>query len=152
MLRCAICYHLYKLKNVKNTHGGVLLLVKLQAISFAQFQERKKHLWMSNTPPWLFFTFFKIIQMVPNRAKHHIYAKLGSKDEFLMTLMKLRIDFCYRSFLTFQNISGILCAETFYWIDKTLLRKILSQLFSHQIWKQYQQPQTFIEPRKELEL
>ena len=98
MLRCAIWYHLYKLKNVKNTHGGVLLLVKLQAISFAQFQKREKHLWMSNTPPWLFFTFFKIIQMVQNRAKHHIYAKLGSKDEFLMTLMKLRIDFCYRSF------------------------------------------------------
>ena len=28
---CAIWYHLQNLKNVKNTHGGVLLLVKLQA-------------------------------------------------------------------------------------------------------------------------
>ena len=28
---CTIWYHLYNLKNVKNTHGGVLLLVKLQA-------------------------------------------------------------------------------------------------------------------------
>ena len=28
---CAIYYHLYNLKNVKNTHGGALLLVKLQA-------------------------------------------------------------------------------------------------------------------------
>ena len=28
---CAIWYHLYNLKNVKNTYGGVLLLVKLQA-------------------------------------------------------------------------------------------------------------------------
>ena len=28
---CAIWYHLYNLKNVKNTHRGVLLLVKLQA-------------------------------------------------------------------------------------------------------------------------
>ena len=28
---CAICYHLYNLKNVKNTHGGVLLLVTMQA-------------------------------------------------------------------------------------------------------------------------
>ena len=27
---CAIWYHLYSLKNVKITHGGVLLLVKLQ--------------------------------------------------------------------------------------------------------------------------
>ena len=32
---CAIWYHLYNLKNVKNTHGGVLLLVKLQAKSLA---------------------------------------------------------------------------------------------------------------------
>ena len=27
---CAIWYHLYNLQNVKNTHEGVLLLVKLQ--------------------------------------------------------------------------------------------------------------------------
>ena len=29
---CAIWYHLYNLKNVKNTHGGMLILVKLQAV------------------------------------------------------------------------------------------------------------------------
>ena len=28
---CAIWYYLHNLKNVKNTHGGVLLLVKLEA-------------------------------------------------------------------------------------------------------------------------
>ena len=31
VVRCAIWYHLYNLKNVKNTHGGVIILVKLQA-------------------------------------------------------------------------------------------------------------------------
>ena len=31
VMRCAIWYHLYNLKNVKTTHGGVLILVKLQA-------------------------------------------------------------------------------------------------------------------------
>ena len=31
VMRCAVWYHLYNLKNVKNTHGGVLILVKLQA-------------------------------------------------------------------------------------------------------------------------
>ena len=51
---CAIWHHLYNLKNVKNTHAGVLLLVKFTK---------------SNTRPWVFFTFFKL-QMVPNRAKH----------------------------------------------------------------------------------
>ena len=33
MVRCAIWYHLYNLKNVENTHGGVLILVKLQAFA-----------------------------------------------------------------------------------------------------------------------
>ena len=33
VVRCAIWYHLYNLKNVKNTHGGVLILVKLQSKS-----------------------------------------------------------------------------------------------------------------------
>ena len=30
VMRCAIWYHLYNLKNVKNTHRGVLILVSLQ--------------------------------------------------------------------------------------------------------------------------
>ena len=29
-IRCAIWYYLYNLKNVKNTHGAVLLLVKVK--------------------------------------------------------------------------------------------------------------------------
>ena len=33
VMRCAIWYHLYNLKNVKNTNGVVLILVKLQARS-----------------------------------------------------------------------------------------------------------------------
>ena len=31
VVRCAIWYHMYNLNNVKNTHGGVLILIKLQA-------------------------------------------------------------------------------------------------------------------------
>ena len=31
VMRCAIWYHLSNLKNVENTPGGVLILVKLQA-------------------------------------------------------------------------------------------------------------------------
>ena len=33
VMLCTIWYHLHNLKNAKNTHGGVLLLVKLQAKS-----------------------------------------------------------------------------------------------------------------------
>ena len=64
LMHCAIGYYLYKFKNVKNTHGGVLLLVKLQA-SVCNFTK-------NNTPPWVFFTFFKLYKVVPNRATHHI--------------------------------------------------------------------------------
>ena len=52
MIRCMIWYHLHNLKSVKNTHGGVLLLVKLQAEA-CNFTKSK-------TPPWVFFTFFKL--------------------------------------------------------------------------------------------
>ena len=34
-MRYTIWYHLYNLKNVKNTHGGLLLLVKSQALKAA---------------------------------------------------------------------------------------------------------------------
>ena len=37
VMRCAICYHLYSLKNMKNTHKGVLILVKLQAKAMGVF-------------------------------------------------------------------------------------------------------------------
>ena len=46
---------------MKNTHGGVLLLVKLQA-SDCYFTK-------SDTPPWAFFMFFnlyKMYQIAPN--------------------------------------------------------------------------------------
>ena len=45
VMRCSIWYHLNHEENVKNTFGGVLLL----AYNFTK----------SNTPPWMFFTFFR---------------------------------------------------------------------------------------------
>ena len=49
---CAIWYHLCNLRNVKNTHEGVLLLVKLQdsACNFTK----------SNTPSQVLFAFFEL--------------------------------------------------------------------------------------------
>ena len=49
---CGILYHVYNSKNVKNIHGGVILLVKLQA-SACNFTK-------SITPPWVFFMFLKL--------------------------------------------------------------------------------------------
>ena len=50
-MRCAIWYHLYNLKKVKNTHVFVSLLVKLQAKAY--------NFTKSNATPWVFFRFFK---------------------------------------------------------------------------------------------
>ena len=65
-MHCAICYHLYHSKNVKNTHGGVLLLVKLQT--------KKSVLLLKVTLPRGCFSRFLMVQMVTNRAKITLWA------------------------------------------------------------------------------
>ena len=72
VMRCAIWYNLYNLKNAKDTHGGVLILLKLQAKACNFTKSNAPH-WVfftifklacnfnkSNTPPWVSFTFFKL--------------------------------------------------------------------------------------------
>ena len=49
---CAIWYLLHNFKNVKKNNGGVIFLVKFQTSS-CKFTK-------SITPPWVFFTFFKL--------------------------------------------------------------------------------------------
>ena len=56
-----IWYHLYNLRNVKNTHGGCYFLQSC----------RLQHCSMG------IFHVFKFVQMVPNRAKHHIFTVNG---------------------------------------------------------------------------
>ena len=50
-MRYAIWYNLYYFKNVKSDHGGMLLLVKFQALA-CNFTK-------SNTPPWAFLSLYK---------------------------------------------------------------------------------------------
>ena len=69
---CAIWYHFVQFRKREKhpwrnvTFGGMLLLGTLKACNFTK----------SNTPPWVFFTFFKLYKMVPNRATHHIFGTL----------------------------------------------------------------------------
>ena len=60
VMLCVIWYNSHDLKNVKNTHGGVLLLVKLQAEASLT----------SNTPPWVFFTFLNCTNGTKLRKRH----------------------------------------------------------------------------------
>ena len=70
-----IWYHFYNLKNVKNTHGGVILLVNLlaEACSFTK----------EYPPLWMFFPFFKLYKWY-QIAQSIVYAKIddfeGSKE------------------------------------------------------------------------
>ena len=55
---CAIWYHLYSLKNVKNHPWKSVTfskIVKLKACNFTK----------SNIPPWVFFTFIKLHKWHP---------------------------------------------------------------------------------------
>ena len=69
-MRCAICHHLHNLKNVKNTHGGVLILVKLQA-STCNFIK-------INTPPWVFSRFLSCTNGNKSRNAPHFNLGAGS--------------------------------------------------------------------------
>ena len=50
---CAIWYHLFNLKNVKNTHGRVLLLVKVEAKSLQRYSLLKVTLLHGCFSPFL---------------------------------------------------------------------------------------------------
>ena len=47
-MRCAIWYNLFNSKNVKNTHGGVLFLVKLQTKAFSLLKLTLLHGYFSH--------------------------------------------------------------------------------------------------------
>ena len=63
---------MHNLKNLKSTHGGVLLLVKLQASAC--------HFTKSNTPHRVFFTPFKLyelfVKIVHNKATSEIFGRV----------------------------------------------------------------------------
>ena len=60
VLHFTISYHLYNLKNVKNTHGGVSLLVKLQAnILVLLLTFEFVHINFNRTICWHLIRYFK---------------------------------------------------------------------------------------------
>ena len=65
VIRCAIWYHWYNLKSVKNTHGRVLILLKLQA--------KDCNFTKINTPPWVFLRFLNCTNATKSRNASHIH-------------------------------------------------------------------------------
>ena len=78
----------YILWHFKLARKKLYLFLTLLNLRIRLFKEHEKHPWRNvtfskvagcslpfffkNTPSWVFYTFFKIVQMVPNRSKHHI--------------------------------------------------------------------------------
>ena len=70
-MRCAIWYHLHNLKNVKNTHEGVLLLVKLQPVhmksqKWLNISENKLHSNFTTTMLQIIFEVILLVQSCKN--------------------------------------------------------------------------------------
>ena len=91
VMRCVIWYHSYNLKNVKNTHGGVLILVTLQALA-CNFTK-------SNTPLWGFFTFFKLYQryQIAQSTTYCIKRHIASLEHcFSFNLLNAKVAIIYK--------------------------------------------------------
>ena len=83
ILCCAIWYHLNNFKNVKNTHRGMLLLVKLQ-VTVCNFT-------MSNCPSWVFFQ----VNNKDTRKRCEICSKLNVSPALLTLLQRMsQSDIC----------------------------------------------------------
>ena len=91
-MRC-VAWFGNNLKNMKNAHGGWLLLVNLQASK-------------SNTPTWVLFTFFKlykwyqIAQRITYKRCSSVYCKLSN----IKTWTKPSIGVCLKSMAKYINI------------------------------------------------
>ena len=71
VIRCAIWYYLHNFKNVK-TPTEECYLVKLQAKSTKSFTK-------SNTPSWVFFTFFKLYK----------WYQTAQRNTYIQTFLKM---------------------------------------------------------------
>ena len=73
VMLCTIWYHLYNLKNMKNTHGGMLLLAL--ACNFTK----------NITSPCVFFTFFKLYKwyQTVQRIKYTSYIQSSVKSGYV---------------------------------------------------------------------
>ena len=73
VMHCSIWYHLYNFKILKNTHGGVLILVKLCRLKPATLIKLTLHRW------W-FSCFLNGTNGTKSRNAPHIRAEAPSKE------------------------------------------------------------------------
>ena len=131
VLRCAVWYYSYNLKNVKNTHGGVLLLVKLQDSllkitllhgCFSRFLNCANGIKQRNPPHlskiimgWKKKSSLQLLETHAYHENHNIqtcsdmlckreYFKCGRKKNLCYQLSWIRNFRAYGTWRTFQNL------------------------------------------------
>ena len=133
MVRCTTWHHLYNLKNVKNTHRGVLNLVKLQA-SACNFTK-------IITPPWVFFTFFKLCKwyQIAQRITNNLLILTTSVDVWVLGLgFLVFINICDASRLMIRSkyVPSIVIASpsSLHWINLSLLTSRIVNASWNKTW------------------
>ena len=97
MVLYTIWYLLYNLKNVKNTHGGVTF--------------KACNLTKSNTPPWVFFTFFGLYKWY--QIAQRITYSFTENISYTLVIARFRVQYDqYFQNLYFANLfHGSLASE-----------------------------------------
>ena len=142
VVRCAISYHLYNLKNVKNTHGGVLILVNLQAEAY--------NFTKINTPSWLFFTFFKLYKW-HQIAQCITYGQTWKTCPFPLSSMCSKIhktDINWRRFVVYIYDcihNTIFCTAFIYNFEQVLVEVAIRSVLWKKLFLKVSQEKTFVE-------
>ena len=100
VMLCAIWYYWCNLKKIKSTHGGVLPLVKLCV-----------------------FHIFKIVQMVANRAKRHVWFIVQLVNKIVQSYVSAETPLkyvCKNCFFIAWHLSG----------EIALIKDIVLKIFS----------------------
>ena len=110
--------NIFNLKNMKNTDGGVLLLVNLRA-SACNFTNR-------NAPPWVFFTFFKLYKSRNTPLCEQICKNSGWKTFYLLghSFSTLHKYVCVRN----QGVRNISFSDNFAHVPLCAVSHIVNNL------------------------
>ena len=82
MRHCAICYHLYELKNAKATHGGVMLLVKFHVSPASWIKVSFLHGFSSTF--FKLYKWYQIAQSITKCIHWHLFSFLTQKRRIII--------------------------------------------------------------------
>ena len=135
VVRCTISYHLYNLKNVKNDQW--------RSVNFSNFNK-------INTPPWVFFTFFKLYKW-HQIAQCITYGQTWKTCPFPLGSMCSKIhktDINWRRFVVYiydYIHNTIFCTAFIYNLEQVLVEVAIRSVLWKKLFRKISQEKTFVE-------